>query len=226
MQTIWLWSNWRLRSAGTPLNIRFDIAAISLFDKSLKKGKTMKIFVFGEWGVIKQSFTYTLTKLDMLASKLSGSVLILLLFNRLRKRRKEQEKQSFNHQPRKILLLTCFWQSIEYEIYCNFRQWKRKGTKLINSDGISIWGFFLIFYLRYKDFFTEIIIRGDIFWHCTREINYEMSVKFLTFFCSFFGIRDEFLWHFNTHSRSKATRSANASFSIVCKWLSVNCLRE
>lgn len=35
MQTIWLWSNWRLRSAGTPLNIRFDIAAISLFDKSL-----------------------------------------------------------------------------------------------------------------------------------------------------------------------------------------------
>lgn len=35
MQTIWLWSNWRLRSAGTPLNIRFEIAAISLFDKSL-----------------------------------------------------------------------------------------------------------------------------------------------------------------------------------------------
>lgn len=37
MQTIWLWSNWRLRRAGTPLNIRFDIAAISLFDKSLWK---------------------------------------------------------------------------------------------------------------------------------------------------------------------------------------------
>lgn len=35
MHTIWLWSNWRLRSAGTPLNILFDIAAISLFDKSL-----------------------------------------------------------------------------------------------------------------------------------------------------------------------------------------------
>lgn len=35
MQTIWLWSIWRLRSAGTPLNIRFEIAAISLFDKSL-----------------------------------------------------------------------------------------------------------------------------------------------------------------------------------------------
>lgn len=35
IQTIWLWSNWRLRSAVTPLNIRFDIAAISLFDKSL-----------------------------------------------------------------------------------------------------------------------------------------------------------------------------------------------
>lgn len=39
MQAIWLWSNWRLRSAGTPLNIRFDIAAISLFDKSLKEEK-------------------------------------------------------------------------------------------------------------------------------------------------------------------------------------------
>lgn len=42
MHTIWLWSSWRLRSAGTPLNIRFDIAAISLFDKSLKKKKERK----------------------------------------------------------------------------------------------------------------------------------------------------------------------------------------
>lgn len=39
MQTIWLWSNWRLRNAETPLNIRFEIAPISLFDKSLRDTK-------------------------------------------------------------------------------------------------------------------------------------------------------------------------------------------
>lgn len=87
MQTIWLWSNWRLRSAGTPLNIRFDIAAISLFDKSLKTERRRQEMMKWKKGMRchKKSFTYTLTKLDMLESKLSGSVLILLLFNRLRK---------------------------------------------------------------------------------------------------------------------------------------------
>lgn len=43
MHTIWLWSSWRLRSAGTPLNIRFDIAAISLFDKSLWRERLDKM---------------------------------------------------------------------------------------------------------------------------------------------------------------------------------------
>jgi hypothetical protein len=50
IQTIWLWSNWRLRSAVTPLNIRFDIAAISLFDKSLLEIRRNKEWVMLNWG--------------------------------------------------------------------------------------------------------------------------------------------------------------------------------
>lgn len=95
MHTIWLWSNCKLRSAETPLNIRFDIAAISLFDKSLwgderERENEWKKFFFsgGEKTIMSakkgENFTYTRTKLDMLANKLSGSALILLLFNRLR----------------------------------------------------------------------------------------------------------------------------------------------
>lgn len=42
MQTIWLWSSCRLRSAGTPLNIRLDTAAISLLDKSLQSVKVKR----------------------------------------------------------------------------------------------------------------------------------------------------------------------------------------
>lgn len=69
-----------------------------------------------------KSFTYTLTKLDMLASKLSGSALILLLFNRLRKERSRKGEVLITgiSSLKVFFILRMSWQSIKYEIYCIF----------------------------------------------------------------------------------------------------------
>lgn len=70
----------------------------------------------------EEEFTYTRTKLDMLANKLSGSALILLLFNRLQNKNQEGRtiRQSFN-RCKKFLCKFPFWHSIDEEkIYCTF----------------------------------------------------------------------------------------------------------
>ena len=163
----------------------------------------------------------------MLASKLSGSVLILLLFNRLRKRKqkKSENKVLITEKPRKKFMKIFFCLGLAVNWIWNLLQFapmEHERTKLINSDGISIWGsLFFIIFAENIHIFTEIIIRDEVFqaMHKGNKLQKVCKVEIW-----FFGVHDEFLWHFNTHSRSKATTSANASFSIVCKWLSVNCL--
>lgn len=79
----------------------------------------------------KEEATYSLNKFDKLDSKLSGIILILLLFNRLQNiSNKHMLQIKIKNRTLKIGARYWFWQSMKMKFIASWSKW----SKLIQDD--------------------------------------------------------------------------------------------